>query len=82
MNMLRWTLIAATLLVSQSGYATTGPSRQDPMTVFSEGSRILFQGDSNTDGDRGRNSDPKHMTVGIDQMIRECWMHGLAQPSD
>jgi len=31
------------------------------MPLFSQGSRILFQGDSITDGNRGRNSDPNHI---------------------
>jgi lysophospholipase L1-like esterase len=33
----------------------------DPMPLFVPGSRILFQGDSITDGNRGRNSDPNHI---------------------
>jgi lysophospholipase L1-like esterase len=61
MNMLRWTFIAATLLVWQSGCATIRPTPQDPMPVFTDGARILFQGDSITDGNRGRNSDPNHI---------------------
>jgi len=31
------------------------------MPSFREGTRILFQGDSITDGNRGRNSDPNHI---------------------
>src|SRR5580765_407417 len=31
------------------------------MAVFSKGTRILFQGDSITDGNRGRNADPNHI---------------------
>lgn len=33
----------------------------DPMPAFPRGARILFQGDSITDGNRGRNSDPNHI---------------------
>ncbi len=61
MNMLRFTLIAATLVVWQSGCATIRPTLKDPMPVFTEGARILFQGDSITDGNRGRNADPNHI---------------------
>ena len=31
------------------------------MSVFAPGTRILFQGDSITDGNRGRNTDPNHI---------------------
>ncbi len=31
------------------------------MPAFAEGTRILFQGDSITDGNRGRNADPNHI---------------------
>ena len=31
------------------------------MPVFVEGARVLFQGDSITDGNRGRNTDPNHI---------------------
>lgn len=34
---------------------------KDPMPAFFEGARILFQGDSITDGNRGRTSDPNHI---------------------
>jgi lysophospholipase L1-like esterase len=32
-----------------------------PPEIFSEGQRILFQGDSITDGNRGRSADPNHI---------------------
>jgi lysophospholipase L1-like esterase len=32
-----------------------------PPAIFRKGARILFQGDSITDGGRGRNSDPNHI---------------------
>ena len=34
---------------------------EDPVLVFRQDSRILFQGDSITDGNRGRNLDPNHI---------------------
>ena len=33
----------------------------DPIPAFTPGARILFQGDSITDGNRGRNLDPNHI---------------------
>jgi lysophospholipase L1-like esterase len=33
----------------------------EPIAVFSSGARILFQGDSITDGNRGRSADPNHI---------------------
>jgi lysophospholipase L1-like esterase len=59
--------MAAALLLLQSGCATNsqttnkGKSSKDPMPAFFDGARILFQGDSITDGNRGRNSDPNHI---------------------
>ena len=32
-----------------------------PLSIFQPGTRILFQGDSITDGNRGRNEDPNHI---------------------
>lgn len=33
----------------------------DPIPVFTKGARVLFQGDSITDGNRGRSADPNHI---------------------
>ena len=33
----------------------------DPIPAFTPGARILFQSDSITDGNRGRNADPNHI---------------------
>jgi lysophospholipase L1-like esterase len=33
----------------------------DPIAAFTPGARILFQGDSITDGNRGRSADPNHI---------------------
>ena len=33
----------------------------EPITAFAPGARILFQGDSITDGNRGRSADPNHI---------------------
>ena len=61
MNAHKWTLMAAALLVWQCGCATMSPTPRNPMPAFGKGARILFQGDSITDGNRGRNTDPNHI---------------------
>ncbi|HEY1921747.1 MAG TPA: SGNH/GDSL hydrolase family protein [Tepidisphaeraceae bacterium] len=52
-------LIAAVLLICAGCTATAQPN--DPVPAFVAGSRILFQGDSITDMNRGRTSDPNHI---------------------
>lgn len=49
--------LLALLAPGQGGDA---PSRE-PMAAFATGARILFQGDSITDGNRGRSEDPNHI---------------------
>ena len=61
MKSILWTLIALPLFGCLSGCSTLPPSAEQPMPAFTEGARILFQGDSITDGNRGRNSDPNHI---------------------
>jgi lysophospholipase L1-like esterase len=51
----------AALLTSRTTCAAVGAPGQDPMPAFVEGARILFQGDSITDGNRGRSTDPNHI---------------------
>lgn len=41
--------------------ATATAADLAPMAAFSKGARILFQGDSITDGNRGRSADPNHI---------------------
>ena len=42
--------------------ATITPVRAvEPIAAFTPGARILFQGDSITDGNRGRSADPNHI---------------------
>ena len=49
-------LFAALLLTTISGLHAL-----EPLAAFTPGSRILFQGDSITDGNRGRSADPNHI---------------------
>jgi lysophospholipase L1-like esterase len=61
-NPFKWTLFAAVSVLLQSGFAADSPpAKEDPMPAFFNGARILFQGDSITDGNRGRTSDPNHI---------------------
>jgi lysophospholipase L1-like esterase len=58
-------LVAMVFALSLAGCTTatspSAPAVKDPLPAFSEGTRILFQGDSITDGNRGRNADPNHI---------------------
>jgi lysophospholipase L1-like esterase len=60
----KWTLLAvvlAVLAVLPSGCSSMSRPSKDLMPAFFDGARILFQGDSITDGNRGRSSDPNHI---------------------
>jgi len=56
-----WTLIAATALAWLSGCTSIRTAAPDPLSALGAGARVLFQGDSITDGNRGRNADPNHI---------------------
>ena len=51
----------------------------DPIAAFSQGSRILFQGDSITDGNRGRSLDQNHI-LGHGYAFIIAARHGAAFP--
>ena len=55
-NMKRLILLAAALLIPAVAIHAA-----EPIAVFTRGARILFQGDSITDGNRGRSADPNHI---------------------
>lgn len=60
--------------------ASLSPLRAlEPITVFKPGSRILFQGDSITDGNRGRSADPNHI-LGHGYVFIIAARHGAAFP--
>jgi lysophospholipase L1-like esterase len=61
LNMLKGTLLTVVLLVLASGCSSISRPSKDPMPAFFTGARILFQGDSITDGNRGRSADPNHI---------------------
>ena len=47
-------------IFASAGWAVQ-PSAVEPIVMFQKDTRILFQGDSITDGNRGRNADPNHI---------------------
>ncbi len=51
----------------------------EPIAAFTPGARILFQGDSITDGNRGRNADPNHI-LGHGYAFITAARHGAAFP--
>lgn len=55
-----WSLVMAMLLeaLAASGESSSGVI---PVPAFQKGVRVLFQGDSITDGNRGRSPDPNHI---------------------
>lgn len=65
---LPWFLICAPLLAV------------DSIPAFTAGSRILFQGDSITDGNRGRSADPNHI-LGHGYVFITAARHGAAFPA-
>jgi lysophospholipase L1-like esterase len=52
----------------------------DSIPAFAPGSRILFQGDSITDGNRGRSPDPNHI-LGHGYVFITAARHGAAFPA-
>src|SRR3954471_10498402 len=55
-DMKRSILLAVALLIAVGEIQAT-----EPIPIFTPGARILFQGDSITDGNRGRSADPNHI---------------------
>ena len=52
----------------------------EPIAAFTPGARILFQGDSITDGNRGRSADPNHI-LGHGYVFIIAARHGAAFPN-
>jgi lysophospholipase L1-like esterase len=68
------TLLAALLLAPP-----TALHAAEPIAAFTPGARLLFQGDSITDGNRGRNADPNHI-LGHGYVFITAARHGAAFP--
>lgn len=67
------------LLISALLGWTAATSAVDAIPAFSQDSRILFQGDSITDGNRGRSLDPNHI-LGHGYAFIIAARHGAAFP--
>lgn len=69
------------LILLASLYLTclTSPHAAEPIAAFTPGARILFQGDSITDGNRGRSTDPNHI-LGHGYVFIIAARHGAAFP--
>ena len=52
----------------------------EPLAAFTPGARVLFQGDSITDGNRGRTADPNHI-LGHGYVFIIAARHGAAFPA-
>ena len=76
-------MVLYTLLAACAGVAEEPPGRRtpavEPIAAFSPGARILFQGDSSTDGNRGRSADPNHI-LGHGYVFLIAARHGAAFP--
>jgi lysophospholipase L1-like esterase len=57
----KWIFVAGILVALLTGCVTNSQPGKDSLHAFSDGARVLFQGDSITDGNRGRNADPNHI---------------------
>lgn len=68
-----------TTLASASMFLLSGHGAE-PLPAFSQECRILFQGDSITDGNRGRTADPNHI-LGHGYAFIIAAKHGAAFPS-
>ena len=68
-------VLAAVLLASLAGLEAV-----EPIAAFTPNARVLFQGDSITDGNRGRSADPNHI-LGHGYAFIIAARHGAAFPS-
>lgn len=72
-------LLPALLCLAGPAVSRAQDSAVRPLAVFTPGARILFQGDSITDGNRGRGSDPNHI-LGHGYAFIIAARHGAAYP--
>jgi len=70
---------AAGLVAAAAPAVTPSASVVVPIPAFQKDARILFQGDSITDGNRGRNTDPNHI-LGHGYAFLIAAKHGAAFP--
>jgi lysophospholipase L1-like esterase len=68
----RWICFVVTFITSPAALQAV-----EPISAFTPGARILFQGDSITDGNRGRSADPNHI-LGHGYVFIIAARHGAA----
>lgn len=73
----RWLVVSSLLFASPAALAAL--AEDEPPAVFRKGARILFQGDSITDGARGRGTDPNH-TLGHSYVFLIAAKFGASAP--
>ena len=61
MKIKRFALLFLAACCILHGVISLAADTSESMPVFRDGNRILFQGDSITDGNRGRSVDPNHI---------------------
>jgi lysophospholipase L1-like esterase len=69
----------ATAAAADAMDTSRAASAVQPIAAFTPGARILFQGDSITDGNRGRSADPNHI-LGHGYVFIIAARHGAAFP--
>jgi lysophospholipase L1-like esterase len=78
-NLLRFFGVSALLLARVPAADAPSPIAALPIPAFQTGTRVLFQGDSITDGNRGRSADPNHI-LGHGYVFVIAARHGAAFP--
>lgn len=73
------TIVLAVLSLAVAAAADAAEPIAAPIAAFTPGARILFQGDSITDGNRGRSADPNHI-LGHGYVFIIAAKHGAAFP--
>ena len=71
--------LRVSLLLMVMASPLTVPHAAEAITAFTPGARVLFQGDSITDGNRGRSADPNHI-LGHGYVFIIAARHGAAFP--
>ncbi len=77
----RFLIVASLALLSLPMPLEAADRTVKRIPAFKSGARILFQGDSITDGNRGRSADPNHI-LGHGYVFITAARHGAAFPSD
>ena len=80
MNRRNTLLVVVLFLLPILVTSVTGLFATEPIAAFAPGTRVLFQGDSITDGNRGRSADPNHI-LGHGYVFIIAARHGAQFPA-